>query len=138
MVNPLYGPSFVDVVADAKPEAVGFDKPITVDIETFDGFTYNFKIGIKRGDENNMYFGYSVDAKLVKEPRTPRKDEKAEDKDKLDKEHDKKFADLELRYAKEKALSKWVYVVETKPFIPFTRERSAMIDKPEPKKDGKK
>lgn len=47
-VNSVLGSaSFNDVLVNFKPESVGLDKPRTATIQTFDGFTYAFKLGKK-------------------------------------------------------------------------------------------
>src|SRR5436190_14707042 len=79
--NSLASPSFNDVSL-AKPEELGLDKPTTVTLDTFDNFTYTLKVGQKTND--NVPIVVAVAADLPKE-RTPGKDEKPEDKDKLDK-----------------------------------------------------
>src|SRR5208337_76704 len=47
LASTLSYPSFVDVAADSAPDKTGLDKPLTVNIETFDHFTYTLKIGQK-------------------------------------------------------------------------------------------
>src|SRR5207245_8036940 len=80
--NALSYPSFTDVVSpQAKPAETGMDNPVVARLETFDGFSYTVKIGTKT-NEYNYYLNASVSADLPKE-RTPGKDEKPEDTDKL-------------------------------------------------------
>jgi hypothetical protein len=81
--NPLASPSFADVVADPKPDQLGLDKPTVVKVSTFENFIYTLKVGLKTNDN------YPISLALAAQPpkeRTPAKDEKPEDKDKLDKE----------------------------------------------------
>jgi hypothetical protein len=76
--------SFKDVLAaDAKPEETGLDKPATLTIETFDNFVYTLKIGKLTAESYPVLV--SITANLAKE-RTPGKDEKPEDKTRLDEE----------------------------------------------------
>src|SRR5208337_1365782 len=84
LTSALNFPSFVDVVADAAPDKTGLDQPLTVTIETFDHFTYTLKIGHKTL-ENDYNLNVAVSADIPT-ARTPGKDEKAEEKAKLDKE----------------------------------------------------
>lgn len=105
----LNSPSFVDITT-AKPEELGLDKPVVATVQTFDDFTYVLKTGAKTND--NYPLIVNVSAKIASE-RTPGKDEKPEDKAKLDKEFTEKKQKLEERLAQEKSLEKWVYVVSS-------------------------
>jgi len=130
----LSSPSFNDIASpQAKPEDTGLDHPITAKIETFDDFSYDIKIG-KTAQDDNHYFAVTVDAKLAKE-RTPGKDEKPEDKDKLDKEFKEKAKKLEDKLKQEKAYEKWVYLVPKWSFDALLKDRKDLIaEKKEEKK----
>src|SRR5215471_419614 len=106
--NPLGSPTFNDVETAANPAQLGLDKPTTVTLETFDNFNYTLKVGAKTNDAYAM--ALTVSANLPKE-RTPGKDEKPEDKTKLDKEFKDKQQKLEEKVAQEKPYEKWVYLV---------------------------
>src|SRR5207247_2654694 len=106
VANPLSSPSFTDVASTQAPE--GGDKPIVATVETFDNLTYTLKVGQKTND--NYPLTISVAGQFAKD-RTPGKDEKPEDKDKLDKEFKEKQKKLEEKLAQEKAFDKWVYLV---------------------------
>jgi hypothetical protein len=114
--NSLASPSFNDVSL-AKPEELGLDKPTTVTLDTFDNFTYTLKVGQK----------------------TPGKDEKPEDKDKLDKEFKEKQKKLEEKLSQEKPFEKWTYLVSNWTLDSLLKERSQLLveKKEEPKKDDK-
>lgn len=130
-------PSFNDVLAaDAKPETTGMDKPLQASVETFDGFKYDFKVGGKTNDEN-LYLSFTVNADLPT-ARTPGKDEKPEDKDKLDKEFKEKNEKLKEKLAKEKSLEKWVYQVSKWTVDAFFKERAQLFadKKDEANKEG--
>jgi hypothetical protein len=86
VANPLNTPSFNDVATSSKPEELGLDKATVVNVETFDNFAYTIKVGSKTN--HTFPLTMSVSAQIAKE-RTPGKDEKPEDKTRLDKE----FAD---------------------------------------------
>ena len=136
--NALSFPSFSDVVSpDAKPEETGMDKPMVAKIETFDGFAYVVSIGTKTNEEN-YYIRTSVSADFPKE-RTAGKDEKPEDKEKLDKEFKDKTAKLEDKLKQEKAFEKWTYLVSKWTVDPLLKERKDLLaeKKEEPKKDEK-
>ena len=131
--NPLSSPSFSDVDTTSKPEQLGFDKPTVVTLDTFDNFTYTLKVGTKTND--NFPIALNVSAQLAKE-RTPGKDEKAEDKDKLDKEFKEKQKKLEEKLAQEKGYEKWTYLVSSWTLEPLLKERSQLlVEKKEEKKD---
>jgi hypothetical protein len=97
-------PSFNDVI----PGTAALDKPTVATLTTFDGFTYTVKTA-KQTDEN-YHLQVAVTAKLVKE-RTPGKDEKPEDKTKLDKEFKDNLKKLEEKLKTEQSLGKWTYIV---------------------------
>jgi hypothetical protein len=134
LASSLSYPSFVDVAADAAPDKTGLDKPLTVTIETFDRFTYTLKIGHKT-PENDYDVKLDVTADIPT-ARTPGKDEKADEKAKLDKEFQEKTKQLQDKLKKEKALASWTYVVNTWLVDPFIRDRSQlMVEKQTEKKD---
>jgi hypothetical protein len=110
MNSLLSWPSFTDVVSpDAAPETLGLDHPLTATITTFDGFTYAIRIGHKSG-EDNYHFRVSTSAAIAQERAAPA-DEKAEDKERLDKEFKEKQTKLAEKLKQESALSPWTYVV---------------------------
>jgi hypothetical protein len=135
--NPLSSPGFEDVCVGAKPEVTGLDKPTTIALETFDGFNYTVKVGTKTND--NYYLTVAVAANLAKE-RTAGKDEKPEDKDKLDKEFKAKQQKLEEKLAQEKGFEKWTYLVAGWTVDSLLKERSQLFveKKEESKKDEPK
>ena len=75
-------------------------------VETFDGFTYIARIGPKQDD--NYPVTFSVSANLATE-RPAAKDEKAEDKTRLDKEFKERQSKLAEKLAKEKQFENWIY-----------------------------
>jgi len=137
--NALSYPSFTDVVSlQAKPEETGMDKPIVAKLETFEGFNYTIRIGGKTNEEN-YYLNMNVSADLPKE-RTPGKDEKPEEKEKLDKEFKDKTSKLEEKLKQEKAFEKWTYLVSKWTVDPLLKERKDLLaeKKEEPKKEETK
>jgi hypothetical protein len=125
-------PSFKDVVAPGtKPEETGLDQPTTLKIETFDGFTYAMEIG-KVKDEA-LPVKLAISATLKKE-RTPGKDEKPEDKTKLDDEFKAALKKLEDKLAAEKKFESRTYLVEKFTLDSLLKERSALLPdaKPDP------
>jgi hypothetical protein len=128
--NALAFPSFKDVVLDPKPEQTGLDSPVTANFETFDGFNYTVKVGKKLGEED-YYTALSVVAELPKE-RQPGKDEKPEDKDKLDKEFKEKNDKLAEKLKAEQALGKWVYLVPKYTLDSVLKDRKSLMVEPKP------
>ena len=133
----LNSPSFNDVLpVGTKPEQSGLDKPTVITLDTFDNFTYTIKLGQKTND--NLSLVVSVTAQLPKE-RTPGKDEKAEDKARLDKEFKEKQKKYEDKLSQEKSFEKWVYLVSNLTVDSLLKERAQLLveKKEEPKKDEK-
>jgi hypothetical protein len=139
-IGNVFGwPSFEDIAApDAKPEDLGLDKPITAKIETFDKFTYEFKIGNKPVEED-YFMTVAVSADIPKE-RTPGTDEKPEDKERLDKEFKEKNDKLQEKLDKEKPLAKWTYRVSKWTVDSLLKDRPQLMKekKADEKKDGDK
>lgn len=129
-------PSFEDIAApDAKPEDLGLDQPITATIETFDNFTYQFKIG-NQPVEEDYFMTVAVRADLPKE-RAPGADEKPEDKERLDKEFKEKRDKLQEKLDKEKPLAKWTYRVSKWTVESLLKDRPQLMkETKEEKKEG--
>ncbi|MCI0743966.1 MAG: DUF4340 domain-containing protein, partial [Verrucomicrobia subdivision 3 bacterium] len=136
VTSALSYPSFNDVATNTTPEKTGLDKPLVAKIETFDGFKYDVKIGKKVEDKEDYYIQLAVNANLQTE-RTAGKDEKPEDKEKLDKEFKDKLAKQEEKLKNEKAFEKWVYIVPKYTIDPLLKERKDLL-KEEPKPEEKK
>lgn len=122
----LSSPSFNDVISpESKPEEIGLDKPRVAALETFDGFTYTVRLGNKTADDN-YHLRVAVEANIGKE-RTPGKDEKPEDKEKLDKEFQEKVKKLEEKLKAEKDYEKWTYLVSKWTVDPLLKERHELL-----------
>ncbi|MBI3874364.1 MAG: DUF4340 domain-containing protein [Verrucomicrobia bacterium] len=136
--NPLSAPSFTDVAApDAKPADTGLDAPTVITLETADAFTYTIKVGKKSGEEN-YYFAMSVKADLPAK-RAPIKDEKPEDKDKLDKSFAEAGTKLQEKLAAEKKFEKYTYLVSKWTVDAVLKNRSELLaEKKDEKKDEAK
>jgi hypothetical protein len=133
----LNSPTFNDVLPpDTKPEQTGLDKPSVITLDTFDNFTYTIMLGQKTNDTLPLLV--SVTAEISKE-RTPGKDEKAEDKARLDKEFKDKQKKSEDKLTQEKGFEKWVYLVSSYTVDSLLKDRAQLLveKKEEPKKDGK-
>jgi hypothetical protein len=120
----LSSPTFNDVAFGVEPGSLGLDKPTTVVIGTFDGFTYTLKVGAKKDDSQALTV--AVSANLAKE-RNAAADEKAEDKARLDREfaeHNKALSD---KFATEKSYEKWAYLVSGWTLESLLKTRSELL-----------
>jgi hypothetical protein len=136
VTSALSYPSFSDVAVNATPDKTGLDKPTVAKIETFDGFRYEVKLGKKLDDRDDHYMQVAVSGNFAKE-RTPGKDEKPEDKEKLDKEFKDKLAKHEEKLKSEKRFEQWVYTVPKYTVEPLLKGRQEFL-KEEPKAEEKK
>ena len=136
--NLFSSANIVDVLPpDTRPETCGLDKPITATVETFDNFTYNVQVGHGTNDEN-IPLRVTVVADIPKE-RVAGKDEKAEDKTKLDKEFKEKNEKLEEKLKQEKAFEKWTVLVSKYTVDSLLKGRGELLAaKKEEKKEEKK
>ncbi|HWI14717.1 MAG TPA: DUF4340 domain-containing protein [Burkholderiales bacterium] len=122
--NQLSNWTFEDV-ATTQPDAG--DKPVTVVAETFDRVTYTFRITPRKAG------GYFLNGNVEGEPaqtRTPEKDEKPADKERRDKEYADTLKRLQDRLARERALSKWTYVMDAKTIAPLLKQRGDLVAAP--------
>lgn len=130
----LSSPSFNDVASpELKPEETGLAQPTVAKIETFDGFAYTVNIGTKT-NEDNYFLKVNVAANFAKE-RTPGKDEKPEDKEKLDKEFKDKLEKQNEKLKSEQKLEKWTYLVSKWTVDSVLKERKDFMGE---KKEDKK
>jgi hypothetical protein len=132
-VNALGQLAFNDVAVGAKPERA--DQPVTVTAETFDNLTYTLRIAkAKTGD---TLLNVSVSGEPPSQ-RVAEKDEKAEDKERRDKDFAESRKRLELRIARDKARSAWTYVVDAKQVAPLLKTRAEMIAQRKPAVDAQR
>lgn len=104
----LSGASFSDVTDQPEPAKFGLEHPVQAEIRTAAGFTYKLKLGKMEGDLYSIQV--AADASLLRE-RTVGKEEKPEDKEKLDKEFKEKLAKQEEKLKAEKAFAPWTFTV---------------------------
>lgn len=121
-------PSFNDVV----PGTVKLDKPIVATLETFDGFTYTVKTA--KATDDNYHLQVAVAAKFPKE-RTPGKDEKPEDKERLDKEFKENLEKLRQKLKTEQSYGKWTYVVSKWTVDQLLKNRADFLAEKKPPAD---
>ena len=105
VTSPFSSVNFNDVAPlDAKTSGATNGTVLTV--ETFDGFNYVARIGTKQDDDYPVSF--SVAATLPPE-RVTAKDEKPEDKNKLDQSFKDRQKELTGKLVREKQFENWVY-----------------------------
>ncbi|MGA2246445.1 MAG: DUF4340 domain-containing protein [Verrucomicrobiota bacterium] len=124
VTSPLSSPSFSDVAPPA-PGVSGSNTVLT--IQTFDGFDYVANIGPKRDDNYSVRFAVTAN---LPDGRTAAKDEKAEDKAKLDKDfqtHQKTLAD---KLAKEQAYTNWTYQMPGYSLEEILKTRAQLLEEP--------
>lgn len=122
--SALSYPSFDDVVTGTNAAGT-MDNALVATIETFDGFTYTVKIG-KKTDDDKYHLQVDVAGNFAKE-RAPGKDEKAEDKEKLDKEFKEALGKKEEKLKTEKAFAKWTYLVSKWTIDAFLKTRHELL-----------
>jgi hypothetical protein len=133
--SALNYPQFNDLPTNSAPDVTGLDKPmVTATIETFDGYTYTAKLGNKAADDH-YNFQIAVTGDFPKE-RVPGKDEKPEDKERLDKEFQTALKTKQDKVKNDQAYSKWTYLVSKWTVDPLLKVRSDLLA--EPKKDEPK
>jgi hypothetical protein len=122
-VNKLSSLAFDDVAVDPKGEAAG--KPIAVVAETFDNLAYRLRL-VKRANSDDYLVSFTVTGEPP-QSRVPEKGEKAQDKERRDKEFAESRKRLEERVAAERALARWTYVISGRELEPLLRSRSDML-----------
>ena len=121
VTSPFSSASFSDIAAlNASNAPTG----TTLTVGTFDGFTYIVKIG---ASENGNYPAHiTVSANLATE-RVAGKDEKAEDKAKLDKEFKDQQAKFAEKLAGEKRFGHWVYQLPGYTVDPLLKPKKELL-----------
>jgi hypothetical protein len=122
-VNALAGLTFTDVALDVKPE--NFDQPRTFVADTYDNLVYTIRIAAKPGS-GDYYLTVAVSGEPPR-ARTPENNEKAADKERLDKQFADTLKKLDDRIKLEKGLAGWVYVVPAKTLEPLLKTRSDLV-----------
>jgi len=120
----LSSPSFNDLVLSPDLGKLGLDQPTKATIKTAGGFTYEVRLGKPDGD--NYPLQVSVSADLKKE-REAGKDEKPEDKAKLDKEFADKLTKQQEKLKAEQAFGKWTYTVSKWTVDALLKGRSELL-----------
>jgi Domain of unknown function (DUF4340) len=135
--STLYGVQINDVPATVSDSEAGFDKPTRIRAETFDGWTYELAIG--KPAANDRYYVKSTVNGSVPESRTAPAEEKAEEKEKADKQFTERKEMLAAKLEREKALSGRTVLLAKSTVEPLLRDRSALlvVDKPKDQKKKK-
>jgi hypothetical protein len=123
VTSPLSSASFNDVAPRATASATGSNTVLT--IETFDGFNYVATVAPKKDDNYPVTLTLSANLPTA---RVAAKDEKAEDKAKLDKDfatHQKTLTD---KLAKEQGLTNWVYQLPGYSIEEILKTRSQLME----------
>lgn len=128
--SPFSSPSFSDVLSGTNLGAT--NKPTTIKISTFDNFDYTITVGAKTNDD--YLTTVTVAAQLPKE-RIPGKDEKSEDKARLDNEFKDTQQKLADRLKQEQGYENWTYTVPGWVVDPILKQRTELLaeKKQEPK-----
>jgi len=125
--NLLAALNFIDVLPpEAKPAEQGLDKPVLLTVQDFDRFTYVLKIGRPTSD------GYPVELTVAADPlkqRTPKPDEKPEEKAKLDQAFQDHLKQLKEKAATEKQYEKRTYLVPKSTVDAFLKDRAELLAK---------
>jgi hypothetical protein len=120
----MSGPSFNDLILNPDLAKLGLDQPTRATIGTASGLVYELKIGKADGES------YPVQVVVSGTPareRTPGKDEKPEDKERLDKEFKEKLAKLDEKLKTEQALGKWTFSVAKWTVEPVLKKRPELF-----------
>jgi hypothetical protein len=128
VTKPFSSPSFNDVApAGDKPENSGLTNLTIVTVDTFDGFTYTVKLGEERNGDFPMRIAVTANLPVT---RVAAKDERPEDKTKLDAEFKDRQKKLSEKLASEKKFEGWVYFVPSYNVEPVIKLRSQLLTEP--------
>jgi Domain of unknown function (DUF4340) len=135
--SALYALQIADAAPGVSDADAGLDNPTTVRAATFEGWTYELKIG-KPAPDNRYYVRSSVTG-AVPEARKAPGDEKAEDKEKADKAFADQKEALTAKLAREQAVAGRTVLVAKTAVDPLLRDRRELIkvDKPKDAKGAK-
>jgi len=120
-----------DVVTDTSKG--GFDKGVTLKIQSFDGLGYTLRLGDLEGDMRYLRVALTGEPPKV---RVPGKGETAEEKEKLDKTFEENRKAWMLGLERERKLEPWTFLVPNSNIEALSRDRSQLL--PAAKKDDAK
>jgi hypothetical protein len=119
------GANFNDVLVGHSPEQSGLDQPSSVKFATFDGFTYELKIGRLLDDAYPLTVAVSGSFAAS---RTPGTDEKPEDQETLDREFAGQLAKLNEKLKKEQAFAGRIFLVSKWTVEALLKNRSELLE----------
>jgi hypothetical protein len=118
-------------VAPKDAKDTGLDRAVVVNATTLDGLAYAIRVGRLEGE--NHYVRFSLAGALRKE-RAPERNEKAEDRERRDKEHAERIRKIEERLPREKMLSEHVLLVPKSKLEDVLKKRADLLEQKEDKK----
>lgn len=133
VTSPFSSVNFDDV---APLKSAGAATNTVLTVQTFDGFTYTARIAPKRDADYPVSF--SIAANIAAE-RAVAKDEKPEDKTRLDKEFKDTQDKLREKLARESQFTNWVYSIPAFTIDPWIKTRTDLtteVKKDEPPQPG--
>jgi hypothetical protein len=129
--SALYGLRIAEVAAGVSDADAGLDKPTLVRATTFEGWTYEVRIG-KPAPGGRRYVKTGITG-AAPETRTPAADEKPEDKEKNEKAFTDRKELLAAKLAREKAVAGQTVLVESSSLEPLLRDRAALLAMEKPR-----
>jgi hypothetical protein len=121
-----FSPNFQDVKPANTPDSeTGLNKPVTVNLSTFDGFKYALEIG-GTGPDQSHFFRFKVSADLPSK-RNAETNESPDDKKKKDDEFNKAQEALKTRLAAEQKLQNWIFEVDNSSVETFLKPRKDLL-----------
>ncbi len=133
--SALYALQIADAAPGVSDADAGLDKPVTIRAQTFEGWTYELKVG-KPAPANRYYIRSNV-AGAVPDSRTPRADEKPEDKENADKAFAAQKEALAAKLAREQAVAGRTVLVAKSAVEPLLRDRKDLVKVDKPKDAAK-
>jgi hypothetical protein len=130
--SALANPSFSDLATNLAEANSNLAAGLRLTFQTFDHFTYDLVVSTNAGEN------YLLTVKVAAEPpkeRTPGKDEKPDDKKKLDQAFADQRKQSDEKLKREQSYEKWVYQVSKWSLDSVLKERGQLLveKKPEPK-----
>lgn len=124
----LYELKLADVASPTLQSAEsGLDNPVVLAAAGQEGVRYTIKLGKLR--EDNLYANIALAGVPARQARQAGKDEKPEDKARLDKEHAERQAKLEERIAREKSLANYTVLLSMQSLQDVLKRRDELIEK---------
>ena len=122
-------------VADVAPDAskAGFDKGVTLKVDTFNNYHYALTFGESVGDLRFLKIALEADPPPS---RPPQQGEAPADKEKNDQQYLKDHDGMIAHVAREKKLEGWTFLVRDEDVKALIRDRAQLL--PDLKKDDKK